>query len=134
MADDKKSLTLSIIAILLAIGAPLSIDGIQDAFNNELQDYYRCSIDGDIKPFPGGISKTTGYSGYPFEDSRKGPVYCGDSDNKGKWVSLIEYAEELGIDPYVILSEYQSNNPPVIGIDVSGTKYVCKSGGYCRRI
>lgn len=117
---DKNTL---LIATLIALVSSIGVQVTPDLFNNELKDYYICSIDDNIQEFAGGISGT-GYSGYPFIDSRKSAQYCGTSDNKGSWESLKDYAEFLGLDPYdLIQSEEMINEkiPP----QSWGSSYIC---------
>lgn len=115
---DKKTL---LIATLIALISSIGIQVTPDLFNNELKDYYICSIDDNIQEFAGGISGT-GYSGYPFIDSRKSPVYCGMSENKGVWESLKTYADDLGIDPYDLITTESTGNIP---LTKWGHSYIC---------
>lgn len=104
MEQTKQNIIAGIIIILASLG----ITATPGILTNELADYYICDKTDEISEFKGGVSKTTGYSGYPFIDSRKGPVYCGTSDNKGTWISLSQYAEDNDLDVYeLILAEME---------------------------
>jgi len=96
--ETKNKLITAIIAIVVS----MSISVTPGMFQNELSDYYVCSLNLEITEFPGGISGT-GYSGYPYINSRKSAKRCGTSDNKGEWIKLSKYAEENGIDPYDLI-------------------------------
>ena len=124
---DKTAITIAIIAVLLSLGVPIADRTFGDVFVNELKDYYICSVDNNIMQFKGGISGTA-YSGYPYVDSRKGAVTCGTTENKGSWILLSKYAQDLGIDPYDLLE-----TQPKLGVSVEGTKWLC-SVESCRRI
>jgi hypothetical protein len=100
--SEKQVFVISLIALLVSVGVPISERAFGDVFSNELKDYYRCDSSGVIKEFKGGVSGTL-YSGYPFVGSRAGVVYCGSSENKGKWVKLSDYAQSVGVDPYELL-------------------------------
>jgi len=96
MEENKKQyLITGIMALIVSLGIGVT-PGILD---NELQDYYQCDKTGDISEFKGGVSGT-GYSGYPFLDSRKGAVRCGTTEDKGTWVKLSIVAEEAGIESW----------------------------------
>jgi len=126
MEKDKAALITSIIAIMLSLGMPMTGLTIGSVLDNELKDHYICSIDDNIVEFKGGISGTK-YTGYPFEDSRKGAKRCGTTDNKGIWIKLSEYAEEVGIDPYDLLIQEEENKQQRIRKDVY--EYNCYSSG-----
>jgi hypothetical protein len=113
---------VAVIALVLFLGVPLGTLTYADLFSNELGDYYVCNINQNIQEFKGGISGT-GYSGYPFVDSRIGAVYCGSSLNKGNWIRISEYANSLGIDPYELISQDKKSDIPS---PLFGTKrWVC---------
>ena len=103
MEQTKKQ---SIIAGIIALVVSLGIGVTPEVFDNELQDYYHCDKTGDISEFKGGVSGT-GYSGYPFAESRKGAVRCGTTEDKGNWVKLSIIAEEFGIDAYDLILEQE---------------------------
>lgn len=118
---SKSALSLSIIALLISLGVPLS----GTVLDNELGDYYICSVDNEILEFKGGISGTS-YSGYPFEGSRSGAERCGTSSNKGEWVSLSVYAESVGLDPYDLLVEEEVIDTPQVS---NAKQFICSSSG-----
>lgn len=107
--ESKKNVITALIVIVMSLGITVT-PGI---FDNELSEYYICSLTLDIGEFHGGISGT-GYSGYPFTDSRKSSIYCGTSSNKGVWIKLSTFAEENDIDPYELIvpkiEELPNNN------------------------
>lgn len=121
----KETFAIAIIALLGVVGVAVG----PGVFDNELADYYVCDVDGVIAEFKGGISGT-GYSGYPFADSRKGAVRCGTSDAKGEWVVIKDYAKKLDVDPYDLLKERPVVNPTVpITPSPSGVSFLCTSKG-----
>lgn len=79
--------------IIIALGINVGLN----LFTNELKDYYICVPTLNIGLFEGGISGTA-YSAYPFKDSRKSPVYCGTSEDKGTWIKLSVYDSILKIE------------------------------------
>lgn len=101
---DKTTLIISITALLLSIGVPIADRTVLSTTANELANYYICDKTELIKEFKGGVSGTQ-YSGYPFVGSTKGGVYCGTSLDKGKWIKLSDYSNNLGIDPYELLEK-----------------------------
>ena len=102
---------------LIAIIVSLSITVTPGLFDQELKDYYVCDLTLEISEFKGGISGTA-YSGYPYIDSRKAPSYCGSSDNKGAWMSLSDYAAEVGLDPYdLIVPNIDDPEPYPVGFN-----------------
>lgn len=99
MEENKKNYLISgILALIVSLGIGIT----PEVLDNELADYYHCDKTGDISEFKGGVSGT-GYSGYPFAESRKGAVRCGTTEDKGNWVKLSIVAEELGIDAYDLI-------------------------------
>ena len=101
---DKITLTVAIIALLISIGVPTYNRTVGSVLEDELKDYYICSIDENIMEFKGGVSGTA-YTGYPYIDSRAGYIRCGTTLNKGKWIGLKAYSEAIGMDPYFLLEE-----------------------------
>ena len=126
METDQKALAVAMIALLMSIGAPVVDRTMGDVLENELADYYICSITDSIQEFKGGISGT-GYSGYPFTDSRAGAVRCGTTDNKGEWKLLADYAAEIGMDPYSLLVDIAEWTGPENQVRGKGTHYKCYS-------
>lgn len=130
--NTTKPFTVAIIALLISIGVPVADRTYDSVFSGELNNYFICNKDLNILEFPGGVS-STGYSGYPYENSRKGVIYCGTSDDKGAWVRLTEYASSIGIDPYDLLQQPTSTEPQEIAtISNIGTSWECGDG--CNRI
>ena len=133
---DKTTLAIAIIALLISISAPIADRTVGDVLVNELKDYYVCilnnEISGEPTEFKGGISGT-GYSGYPFIDSRKGAIRCGTTDNKGTWILLSKYAIDKGLDPYeLLLKEEPEPEPepkPFYQFNLKGTNWKCNPQG-----
>lgn len=126
--ENNKALIAAITAILISIGAPISVN----LFNVELKFYYRCDMTGDISEFKGGISGTA-YSGYPFEDSRKGAKYCRNDGVKGTWQQISEYAESVGVDAYDLMDAAENQIVPNSNnAGVWGRSCKAKSGEECK--
>lgn len=107
---------------------------------NELDNHFCCIVNGNMigepMEFKGGVSKTTGYSGYPFNESRKGAVYCKSNDIKGKWLTITETANLFDIDKYDLIPvktvEQNPEKPKAKErTQSSGTKEICKIDGKC---
>ena len=127
---EKPTLVISLIALLISLGVPIADRTFGDVLTNELKDYYICDKTEMIKEFKGGVSGTQ-YSGYPFSGSTKGAVYCGTSLDKGKWIKLNDYSNNLGIDPYELLQK-EEVIPKVVYKEYA-KQWSCDSGG-CKRI
>jgi len=97
---QNSAVILSIISLIAALGLPVS----QNIFDDELANYYVCPLNNDLQEFKGGIS-STGLTGYPYAESRKGYVRCQEGDIKGSWTKLSDYAKEMNIDPYDLIEE-----------------------------
>lgn len=84
---------------------------------DQFENAYVCDLTEEVGIFLGGISGTA-YSGYPNLEDRKGSIKCGTTDNKGKWISLVDYAKEEGIDPLnFIIKSVEENKPVFNGFD-----------------
>lgn len=132
--DKTEIFKTAIIALIVALGVTAGGKTMNEVFENELKDYYVCSLTEDIAEFPGGISGT-GYSGYPFTDSRKSASKCGTTDNKGEWIPIAIYAESLGIDAYDLLEKVKDEegskelvSPPSTSVG-GGIAYSCPPAG-----
>jgi len=108
--DNKDTFMAGLMALIVVMGVPIANRNYNDVFNEELKNYYVCSINENIIQFNGGISGTA-YSGYPLFGSRANPVYCGNSANKGKWILIKEYAVKQGLDPYELIKKSNNNIP-----------------------
>lgn len=122
--EDKTITKATIIGAIIVILSSIGIPIYDTVFDNELKDYYFCTISEQIQEFKGGVSGTA-YTAYPFTDSRKGYVRCGTTDNKGEWIGLKEYAQSLGIDPYDLVIEKDSPNSNELTKGIWGKKYHC---------
>ena len=128
---------------MVSIGVTLGGNGepTTEVFTDELADYFCCIVNNEIigepMEFKGGISRTTGYSGYPFNGSRKGAVYCKSNDIKGKWLTIIETADLFGIDKYDLIPtksvEEVIKEEPVAKerTQSNSKKEICKIDGKC---
>ena len=112
--DDKQNVLMTFIVGLLAVGGGvIGSETLDDAFNNELSDYYVCIINDNIAIDPDEFARLSGtdYTAYPFKDSRVGQVRCIDeAGNKGVWNNLKDYAFSIGLDPYTLINENKSIN------------------------
>lgn len=88
--------------------------------------------------FKGGISASTGYSGYPFEGTTKGRVYCKSNDIKGKWFTITETADLFEIDKYDLMPvktveqlEPEIKPKPKSTSSHNSKKEICKIDGNC---
>lgn len=123
MTDDKKTLTISIIALLIAMGIPAVDITYNDIFRGELKDYYVCDVTGELQQAL-RLSSTL-YSAYPYKDSNVGAKYCKDVlGNKGIWIGIESYALSKGIDPYELLIQKE-----VISESASALQYLCTDKG-----
>ena len=104
MDKIQTSFMIAILALLISIGVPAYDRTVGSVLEDELKDYYICSVNDNILEFKGGIS-STGYTGYPYLESRAGYKRCGTTENKGIWVNLKEYGKMIGLDPYTLLEE-----------------------------
>lgn len=119
-----ETLKTIIIALLVSIGTFGVATTYDDAFD-ELKDYYVCSLTEQVSEFKGGVSGT-GYSGYPFVDSRKSACRCGSTENKGEWILIREYAESVGLDPYDLINDVSGDSGESGDlIDSWGKQFVC---------
>ena len=123
----------NIIAGILALVISLGVAVTPEIFDNELQDYFYCNNTGDISEFKGGVSGT-GYSGYPFIDSRKGAVRCGVTEDKGTWIKLSKFASNNNLDVYdLLLAEEKPVNTIVPNSNKGAKKWICAIDG-CKEI
>ena len=123
--NDNKTFIAAILALVLSLG----IGGTatyQQVFDNELSDYYVCTITEEIMEFKGGVSSTK-YTGYPFENSRSGRKYCTDGTSKGEWIKISEYAEMKGIDPYDYIMS--TTTTTTLKSNSNQAKYRCNQKG-----
>jgi len=128
--EDKTAFITAIVAVLISIGVPVMDNTIGQGLD-ELQDFYICSVTQDIQEFKGGLSSTA-YTGYPYENSRKGYIRCNLGDTKGEWIQLSEYASSLGIDPYDLLVEKETQPQPSYAAGVWGNSIICTQDKGCR--
>lgn len=119
----------TVVALLLSLG--VNIPNLTEN-DSTWDNIFVCPATGEAKYFEGGISKTTGLTGYPFKDSRKSPTYCYLDDSKIPWMNAKLYASENGID---LLDLIKPKEKPVEKIDsgIYGLKYICNNKG-CRKI
>lgn len=132
--EKKDLLTITLIALIASLG----VQTTDTVLTDELEHHYSCIVDdkiiGDPVEFKGGISKSTGYSGYPFEGTTKGRVYCNSNDIKGKWIQVGVLATRLGIDPYDLIVKEEEDKPtqPKQRSTGSGARQEeCKIDGKC---
>lgn len=101
--EDKNKIIVIITTLSLALGIPIGVLVSDDAY----KDYYVCDVNGDVQEFLGGIS-STGYSGYPNAEDRKGAIRCGTTENKGTWVNMQQYSKDNGLDSEEIIEKDKS--------------------------
>jgi len=114
---------VALIALISSLGIPVT----DTMFDTELKDYYVCDVnEALIIQFLGGVSGT-GYSGYPYADSRKGAKYCKSADGvKGEWISLSKYAKDKGLDPYDFMEKDEQEGGAI--------KYICPPLNECYEV
>ena len=122
---DKAALVVAIVALVASLGIPMS----ENVLTNELGDYYICRATEQIQEFKGGISGT-GLTGYPYTDSRAGYSRCKAADGtNSEYVSLADYAAEVGLDPYELLASQEPKTPATVSSGQTGAKEVCNFNG-----
>lgn len=114
---DEKKTNFALLMITLAGVLGLGVNEIflgDGSMIDDLNDYYVCIINddvyADIMEFQGGTSKS-GYTGYPYSDSRSGYTRCINSnDERGAYVQIGDYAEQLGVSVYDLISDSQKSD------------------------
>ena len=127
MIDEKKDyLKILIVAILVSGG--ISLTGLDpDTFKAELDGYYICPVSGESYEF--ARLSGTEQRGYPYLDSTKGYKDCKDAEGvREKWRDLYSYATELGIDPYDLIQEEETQATLGTAAGVWGDHYKIKQG------
>ncbi len=137
-----KSITIGVIMLLAVALSPVGINELLEP--EQYENAYYCDVTDEIGVFLGGISETTGLSGYPHADNRKDVAYCkNEAGFKGQWEDLVDYAESQGIDPLSLIVKPQVipvPEPIVIPIEVpdvpgdvpnpgKGPSYCCGQNG-----
>lgn len=104
MVTEKQKIgIIGLITLLLGVGGGLVIP------DNQIKDSYYCTATDEIGIFLGGIS-STGYTAYPYTDSKTGYERCTNGLDKGVWIPLIDYLKQnnLTLD---MLEEQQDITP-----------------------
>lgn len=108
MEENQKTMGTAVIALLVSIagfGGNIFLD------EGQLDNAYFCEITGEVGIFAGGLSGSE-ERGYPNIDDRKGYKDCKNGDTRDKWITLIDYAESVGIDPLSLI--YEENHKTII--------------------
>ena len=100
----KGLLITAIIVSLTALGLPIADKTIGEGIS-ELDGYYICDVIGENSMGEYARLSGTRYTAYPYVESNVGRKYCTNGEVKGTWYTLYEYSEELGIDPYTLLTQ-----------------------------
>jgi len=102
----KYSFAISIIAIALSIGVPVSEYTWGKVGTNDMHLFYMCNLDNEIAKCEGGLSNNS-YSCYPFTFAKTGAIRCGNTTLKGQWLPIYNVGTDLGIKPTDILTEIE---------------------------
>jgi len=119
MIDKTKTGLIGLISLLAVFGGTLYLTPEQ------LANTYYCSASEEIGIFYGGVSGT-GLTAYPYKENRTDYERCNKAGIKGVWIPLVDYAEEMGIDPMLIINEPKNITQKQITISYpNGKVYEC---------
>ena len=136
VVNTKNAFMVSIVALALSLGIGISGVSVQEILTEELNDYYICIADsgkyaGEKMEFD--RLSASGHRGYPYADSTKGYKDCGDSVDD-VWVRLIDYANEIGVDPYALLEEEPETPTHQRPAGTGASREVCPVGEPCYQV
>lgn len=123
-----------IATLMAAVIASLSISGFaaneavsESDFEAAIAETFICDLTGEDEICK-QVSKTL-YTCYPYAENRTGAKRCGTSENKGSWVSLREYADDLGVNPFTLYIEMITRVDSTSGAGQAQTIEKCTPSG-----
>lgn len=118
--ENKNIGIVGLISLLTVFGGSIILT------QEQLDNSFYCTASEEFGIFYGGISNT-GLTAYPYSENRSNYIRCQNSGIKGTWISLEDYANELGISPEEFLMQPKSepSNKEITINYPNGNSYEC---------
>ena len=137
MANDKEKnmnyVTVVLVALIASMGGTVTMNNVDDVFQNELGNTYLCVVDNVIiQEMTGEYARlsSTSYTAYPNQDNSIGRTYCkSQTGAKGKWTKLLDYANENGIDYKSLIGDSSEEEHVPTEAIKNKYKYSCNNVG-----